>query len=147
VIQEYDTSASIDAPPDIVWKVLTDAATYHEWNLEIVGVDGTFSLHARVLAHVKLGSGAIRKVPQRVTAFDAPRTMIWQGGLPLGLFVGRRTFTLKPGANGTAFTMHLRMSGPLASMILKSVGDRQPEIDRFSSSLKARAEAMHQRRA
>jgi hypothetical protein len=38
--------------------------------------------------------------------------------------------------------MHLRMIGPLAAMILKSVGDRQPEIDRFSRGLKERAEAV-----
>jgi len=36
--------------------------------------------------------------------------------------------------------MHLRMSGPLAPLILKSVGDRQPEIDTFSAALRARAE-------
>jgi len=36
--------------------------------------------------------------------------------------------------------MHLRMSGPLSSLILKSVGDRQPEIDSFSAALKRRAE-------
>jgi hypothetical protein len=53
----------------------------------------------------------------RVTAFETPSRMEWTGGLPLGLFVGRRTFTVK------------------------SVGDRQPEIDSFSAALKAHAEA------
>jgi hypothetical protein len=32
------------------------------------------------------------------------------------------------------------MSGPLSALILKSVGDRQPEIDGFSAALKIRAE-------
>jgi hypothetical protein len=32
------------------------------------------------------------------------------------------------------------MSGPLAALILKSVGDRQPEIDSFSAALKLRSE-------
>jgi hypothetical protein len=36
--------------------------------------------------------------------------------------------------------MHLHMSGPLAPLILKSVGDRQPEIDSFSAALRAHAE-------
>jgi len=67
--------------------------------------------------------------------------MEWKGGLPFGLFVGRRIFTVVPTNGGTEFRMHLRMSGPLCSLILKSVGDRQPEIDRFSAALKARAEA------
>lgn len=38
------------------------------------------------------------------------------------------------------FRMHLAMSGPLLPMILKSVGDRQPEVDSFSAALKRRAE-------
>jgi hypothetical protein len=32
------------------------------------------------------------------------------------------------------------MSGALSSLIIKSVGDRQPEIDSFAAALKARAE-------
>src|SRR5258708_26087809 len=36
--------------------------------------------------------------------------------------------------------MHLRMSGPLAPLILTSVGDRQLEIDSFSRALRAHVE-------
>lgn len=147
MIQEYETSTTIDAPPDLVWQALTDAASYGDWNSEIVGIDGTLAPAARVRARVKLGSGAVRKVPQRVVVFDPPRMMVWQGGLWFGLFVGRRTFTVVRHGDRAEFTMHLRMSGPLASMILKSVGDRQPEIDQFSRGLKARAEALRDRRA
>lgn len=139
---EYTTSATIDAPADLVWKVLTDASGYATWNPEIVGVDGAFAAGARVGAHVRLGNGAVRKVPQRVQVFEPPHRMEWVGGLPFGLFVGRRTFTIEPRGNGAEFRMHLHMSGPLAAMILKSVGDRQPEIDRFSAGLKERAEAV-----
>lgn len=146
MIQEYTTAAQIDAPADAVWRVLTDGPAYREWNQEIIAIDGQFADGERVTAHVKLGDGAIRKLTQRVTMSDAARTMAWVSGLPFGLFVGRRTFTVTPrteaAGGGAEFRMHLRMSGLLASFIVKSVGDRQPEIDRFSSSLKARAEAL-----
>ena len=84
-----------------------------------------------------------RESPRRRTqsgrfSQTARRTPI--GGLPFGLFVGRRVFTLTPLAGGTEFRMHLYMSGPLSPMILKSVGDRQPEIERFSAGLKRQAE-------
>lgn len=141
---EYTTSATIDAPAHIVWKVLIDASAYASWNPEIIGIDGAFAPGARVRAHVRLGSGAVRKVPQRVEVFEPPRRMQWVGGLPFGLFVGRRTFTVEPRGNGAEFRMHLHMSGPLAAMILKSVGDRQPEIDQFSAGLKKQAEAAAQ---
>jgi hypothetical protein len=32
------------------------------------------------------------------------------------------------------------MTGPLSRWIVKSVGDRQPEVDSFAAALKARAE-------
>jgi hypothetical protein len=139
---EYTTSTTIDAPAEVVWRVLTDASDYGAWNPEIVGVDGAFASGARIKAHVRLGSGAVRKVPQRVEVFEPPRRMQWVGGLPFGLFVGRRTFTVEPRGSSAEFHMHLHMSGPLAAMILTSVGDRQPEIDRFSAGLKERAEAV-----
>jgi uncharacterized protein YndB with AHSA1/START domain len=138
----YETAATIVAPPERVWSVLTNGDSYAQWNPEIVGIEGRLALGERVTVRVRLGDGAIRSVPQRVVAFDPPNRMEWVGGLPLGMFVGRRTFTVTRVATGTEFRMHLHMSGPLASLILRSVGDRQPEIDRFSAALKARVESL-----
>jgi uncharacterized protein YndB with AHSA1/START domain len=138
---EYVTVSSIQAAPARVWHILTDAAGYANWNPEIVAIEGRMAPHARIKARVKVGGGAIRTVTMRVTAFETPSRMEWTGGLPLGLFVGRRTFTVTPRDGMSEFRMHLRMSGPLAPLILKSVGDRQPEIDSFSAALKAHAES------
>jgi uncharacterized protein YndB with AHSA1/START domain len=141
-VKEYATVASIRATPEMVWRVLTGAAGYADWNPEIIGIDGHMALNERITARVKVGSGAIRRVPMRVTAFEAPSRMEWTGGLPLGLFVGLRTFTVTPREGVVEFRMHLRMSGPLATLILKSVGDRQPEIDSFSSALRTHVEQL-----
>lgn len=140
-MREYVTACSITASPEQVWAVLADGNAYREWNPEIIGVRGQFALGARIVAQVRLGNGVVRSVAQRVVEFQPPHRMTWQGGLPLGLFVGRRTFTLTPDANGVEFRMHLQMSGPMSSLILKSVGDRQPEIDNFAAALKRRCEA------
>ncbi|MBI1851115.1 MAG: SRPBCC domain-containing protein [Planctomycetes bacterium] len=137
---EYVTVAAIGAAPEAVWKVLADAAGYAAWNPEIVAIEGRFALGERIKARVKLGSGAIRSVPMRVTTFDAPSRMEWTGGLPFGLFVGRRTFSVTPRGRGTEFRLELSMTGPLAPLILRSVGDRQPEIDSFAAALKAHVE-------
>jgi hypothetical protein len=139
-MKEYTSSAIIAASAETVWGILTDGAQYRQWNPEIVGIDGRIELGERITAHVRLGSGAIRTVTQRVTALDPVKRMEWVGGLPLGLFVGQRSFTVTPVAGGVEFKLHLKMSGPLSPLILKSVGDRQPEIDSFSAALKRRAE-------
>jgi uncharacterized protein YndB with AHSA1/START domain len=139
-MKEYITTSIIDASRESVWAILTDAAGYKDWNPEIVGIDGRIALGERIAAHVRLGGGVMRTVPLRVTALEAPARMEWTGGLPLGLFTGRRTFTVTPRGSGVEFRLHLRMSGPLSSLIIKSVGDRQPEVDSFSAALKRRAE-------
>jgi uncharacterized protein YndB with AHSA1/START domain len=143
-VKEYDTVSKIRATPEMVWRVLTDASGYANWNPEIIGIDGRMALNERITARVKLGSGAIRRVPMRVTAFEPPSRMEWTGGLPLGLFVGLRTFTVTPRDGMVEFRMHLRMSGPLAPLILKSVGDRQTEIDTFASAIRGHVEQGHQ---
>lgn len=140
MMKEYVTTAQIVAPPESVWAILANGAAYAEWNPEIVAIDGAMARGASITAHVRLGDGAIRRVTQRVGVFEPPHRMEWIGGLPFGLFVGRRVFTVTAVAGGTEFRMHLYMSGPLSTMILKSVGDRQPEIDSFSAGLKRRAD-------
>ncbi len=138
---EYSTMVVIDAPPERVWSILTNASGYKDWNPEIIDVEGQMALGERIVARVRLGDGALRRVPMKVTRFETPTRMDWVGGLPLKLFVGRRTFTVTPRAGGSEFRLHLEMSGPLAPLIVKSVGDRQPEVDAFSAALKQRAES------
>lgn len=140
-MKAYVTGTTIAASQERVWAMLIDGESYEDWNPEIIGVRGQMALGARIVAQVRLGDGAVRSVPQRVVEFQPPNRMVWQGGLPLGLFVGRRVFTLTATAGGVDFRMHLQMSGPLSSMILKSLGDRQPEIDSFTAGLKRRCEA------
>ena len=138
----YTTTIAIQAPAEIVWRILVDAGAYGEWNPEIVAITGRIAASERLKARVRLGSGAVRSVGLRVTAFDPPRRMEWTGGLPFGLFVGIRTLTVRPANAGSEFQMDLSMTGPLSEMIMKSVGDRQPEVDRFSAALKMHAESL-----
>src|SRR5262252_7714457 len=139
-MHEFVTRATIRATPEIVWQVLTDGPRYAEWNPEVVGIEGRMAPNERILARVKVGHGAIRSVPLQVTAFEASSRMEWTGGLPFGLFTGRRIFTFCHEAGAAEFSMLVQMSGLLAGLMVKAVGDRQAEIDGFSKALKARAE-------
>jgi hypothetical protein len=78
-----------------------------------------------------------------VTAFDAPRRMVWTGGMPLGLFKGERVFTLTPGlSDGVEFSMREEYTGLMAGLIGRSIPDLQPAFDEFASDLKKAAEAL-----
>src|SRR5262249_44725030 len=127
-MNEFLTKATIRSTPEAVWEILTNAPGYGEWNPEIVAIEGQMALGERIRARVKAGNGAIRTGPLRVTAFEAPSRMDWTGGMPLGLFIGRRILTVTPVADGAEFRMLVQMSGPLASLMVKAVGNRQEEI-------------------
>jgi uncharacterized protein YndB with AHSA1/START domain len=101
MMYEFLTTSTIRATPEAVWEILTNAAGYAQWNPEIVAIEGRMALGERIRARVKVGGGAVRLVPLRVTAFEAPSRMEWTGGMPLGLFTGRRIFALTP-SDGTA---------------------------------------------
>jgi uncharacterized protein YndB with AHSA1/START domain len=141
-MHEFITKATIQAAPEKVWDILTHTAGYAEWNPEIVGIEGRMALGERIRARVKISGGAIRVVPMRVTVFEPPARMEWTGGLPLRLFTGRRIFTVTPRDGFVEFCMLVQMSGPLAGLMVKATGDRQPDIDGFSSALKVRVEGL-----
>ena len=137
-MKSYDAGAVIDAPPEAVWAVLTDADGLSAWDSGITRVEGAIAPGAKLKLWTAVSPK--RAFPVKVTTLDAPRTMVWTGGMPLGLFKGVRTFTLTPEGAGTRFTVREEFSGPLLGLIWKSMPDLQPSFDQFAAGLKARAE-------
>jgi hypothetical protein len=62
--------------------------------------------------------------------------------MPLGLFVGQRTFSLTPQAGG-AVKVHMReeFTRLMAPLITRSIPDLTPTFDEFAQCLKKAAEA------
>ena len=135
----YSASASIQAAPDRVWALLTDAASYPSWNPTVVKIDGTIAAGQKIALVSTLDPKRTFKL--KVAEADAPRRMVWSSGMPLGLFTGRRTFTLTPRADGgTEFTMEERFSGPMAPLVTKAIPDMSGSFDEFAAALKKAAE-------
>ena len=135
----FASTTTIQAAPEAIWRILTEAPGYPGWNTTVSRVDGRIALGERITVHAKVAPG--RAFPVEVVAFDAPKRMVWSGGMPLGLFKGERTFELRPmGAGGVEFAMREDCSGWLAPLIARSIPDLQPAFDEFAACLKARAE-------
>jgi uncharacterized protein YndB with AHSA1/START domain len=134
----YEASSFINATPERVWPILTDAAAWPTWDSGVAKVDGRVALGETVSITVKANPG--RAFPVKVVQLDAPGRMVFLGGMPLGLFRGRRTYTLEPEGAGTRFTMREEYTGPLAGMITKSIPDLGPSFRQFADGLKRRAE-------
>ena len=92
---------------------------------------------------IKVVSGANpgRTFPVKVSEFNPNKSMTWSGGMPLGLFKGVRTFTLTPAGDGTTrFQLREEYTGPLLSMMWRSMPDLGPSFAQFANGLKQRAE-------
>ena len=96
---EYSAAATINASPDVVWALLTNAADYPNWNPTVVRVEGDIVEGQKIKVVATISPG--RAFPAKVTELVPRRRMVWQGGMPLGLFKGVRTFTLEPAGEGT----------------------------------------------
>lgn len=134
----YDSSTTINATPEAVWAVLTDAARFPDWDSGVERVEGTIAAGEKIKVFSEVSPG--RAFPVRVQ-LEAIRQMTWSGGMPLGLFKGVRTFRLTPEGSGTTFAMREEFSGPLLPLIWRTMPDLQPSFDQFTAGLKARAEA------
>jgi hypothetical protein len=138
-MRAFAVTTSIHAAPERIWALLTDAAGYARWNNTVEKVEGNIALGERVTVHAKINPG--RAFPVRVGEFEPPRRMVWIGGMPLGLFRGERTFTLKPRSNGgVEFSMREEYTGLMVALIVRSIPDLQPAFDEFASDLKRAAE-------
>jgi hypothetical protein len=138
-MKSYDAAATIDAPPEKIWAVLTDAPAYPQWDSGVQKVEGTIAPGEKIKVVSEANPG--RAFPVKVTGFEQPRSMTWSGGMPLGLFKGVRTFTLTPDGDSTRFTMREEYTGPLLGMIWRSMPDLGPSFEQFARGLKARAES------
>jgi uncharacterized protein YndB with AHSA1/START domain len=134
----FESSADIAAAPDAVWAVLTDGASWSTWDSGVDGVDGRIAAGETVTIRSQVAPG--RAFPVKVTTFDPPRSLVFSGGLPLGLFRGVRTYRLSPSATGTRFEMREDYSGPLLSVMWRSMPDLGPSFARFAAGLKDRVE-------
>lgn len=135
----YESSASIAADPERIWSILVDAPHYADWENGVIRVLGTIAPGEKIT--VVSSANPKRAFPVTVTTFEPARTMVWSGGMPLGLFRGVRTYTLTPEPEGsTRFHMREEYTGPVLPLIWKSMPDLQPSFDQFAAGLKTRAE-------
>ena len=139
-MKSYEATSTIQAPPDAVWAVLTDASTYTDWDSGVKRIEGTIAPGEKLKVESEANPG--RAFPAKVTQFEPAKNMTWSGGMPLGLFKGVRTFTLSPAEGGaTRFDMREEYSGPMLPLIWRSMPDLQPSFDQFAQGLKSRVES------
>ena len=137
--KSYSVQRTISATPARIWGLLTDAAGYPGWNPTVISLDGRIAAGEKI----KLTStvNPKRAFSLAVSEVEPERQMVWSSGMPLGLFKGVRTLSLRPLDSGrTEFAMEEVYSGPLAPLITKSIPDLTASFGQFADGLKSAAE-------
>ena len=94
------TEILIEASPDEVWAVITDAASYGDWNSVIIEAKGTYGQNATIENLVVENDGSQAWITSKVELFDPPRHLNQFGGY-LGIITFDHHYILQPVDGGT----------------------------------------------
>ena len=146
-------SVVIDAPVDVVWKVMLDTGSYGEWNPFVERADTAqpAAVGNPILLHVVWANGKRTRSPERITAIEPPTvdadgtsiaclSYVYEG-LPsrLGLVRGVRHQRLAQEPDGpTTYDTVEEFSGPLVR--LAGPGRVADGFRRHAEGLRARCE-------
>ena len=135
----YSVTRRIDAAPERVWALLTDASSYGKWNRAVVSIAGKI-VAGETVSLVSIANPK-RTFRLHVTEMSAPNRMVWRDGMPLGLFTGERTYVVEPREGVTHFEMTEEYTGLLSGLFTKAIPDLTASFNVFADSLKTAAEA------
>jgi hypothetical protein len=138
---DFQITADIAAPPEVVWSVMSDAARWHEWTesvrrITILG-GGPIGIGTRALVRQPGFPPAV----WTVIAFDAGRSFTWKTGFP-GMWVHARHSVMATGG-GTRATLALHFTGvmgPFWGRMTQNINNRYLELE--AVGLKWRSEQL-----
>ena len=134
---ECGVSIRVSAPPERVFRLLTDAAGFPRWNSTVTSIEGDIAVGKKLKIRVPISD---RTFTPKVTELEPAKRMVWADGAA-PMFKGVRTFTLTPAAGGaTDFTMVEVFSGLMLPMIKGSLPDFGPVFEKYAEDLKREAE-------
>ena len=128
----------INASRDRIWKVITNTNMLQSEGTGITKIEGDIAAGQKLKLFSEVSPD--RAFSLKVSEFEQGKRMLWEGGMPLGLFTGRRQFILAERDEQTEFHMREEFTGPMSGMIWKSMPDLQPSFDKLADAVKAMAE-------
>jgi len=142
---DVPTQIDINASPARVWNVLTDFASYPEWNPFIVRIKGEPKEGTRLDVTFKLNEAAADvKFRTTVKVVEPERKFIWLGRLGIPKIMdGEHGFLIENGDGGKVVLIHYEtFSGLLVPFIGKVLEKMITKLfDQINKALKKRAES------
>lgn len=136
----FETRAFIDAPPALVWALLSDPAEHQAWNPTLRRIEGRFAAGERLRLTMATPTGGAITVQPEVLVADPGRELRWRGRLGLPRILdGEHYFRLAAENGGTRLIQGERFRGVL--LWVMDVEPIRAGFERANAALKARAEA------
>ena len=127
-------TATIQAPPAVIWSLLTDVERYPTWNSTVISVEGSIQPGGSIKLKSKLD--ASRTFTLKIKDFQEQTRLVW------GDAMGNRVYTLEDqGASGTRFTMTETIGGPIFPLFASQIPSFDSSFEQFTLDLKQAAEA------
>lgn len=139
---QVERSIDIDAPPAVVWQLLTDLESYSDWNRYSPSARGELRAGGVVTIEARLGE-EVQQVDNLVTVLEPERSLCWHSmNWYEFLARGTRCRDLEPRPGGTRLRHHEVMEGPLAGVVEWVYRPRiEAGLERMNGDLKRAAEA------
>jgi hypothetical protein len=141
-MRELTSSVVIDASPARVWEILTDFASYPEWNPFITSAAGEPERGATLQIRIEPPGGRAMSFRPRVLEAEPERELRWLGRLFLpALFDGEHSFRIEPIAERRVrFVQSERFDGVLVPLFGGTLEKTQRGFEAMNEALKRRAE-------
>ncbi|MDQ3847809.1 MAG: SRPBCC domain-containing protein [Thermoproteota archaeon] len=95
-MKEVRSEIVINSYPESVWKILTDFATYDQWNPFINKIIGLPRVGDKIDIYIETPSGKKRKYSPKVTKVEEARELRWFGKSSLpGFLNAEHIFTIE----------------------------------------------------
>jgi hypothetical protein len=142
-VKEVRTEIEIKSYPESVWKILTDFATYDQWNPFINEIIGLPTEGSKIDISIETPSGKNRKYSPRITKVEEGRELRWFGKSSLpGFLNAEHIFTIEElQPERVRFTQREVFDGLLTRLFGKDLDiDVRQGFQDMNEALKKRAE-------
>ncbi len=142
-MKELASEIEIQASAERVWQLITDLASFPQWNPFIRRASGNVKVGETLEVHIQASGASGMIFRPTVLKADRNREIRWLGHLLVpGLFDGEHIFTIEPlGIDRVRFVQREIFTGLLVPLLARGLDtDTRRGFEEMNRALKVRAE-------
>ncbi|HYV52857.1 MAG TPA: SRPBCC domain-containing protein [Candidatus Eisenbacteria bacterium] len=142
-MKEINTEIEINAPPEKVWRVITDFTHFPDWNPFIREIVGTLIVGSKLEIHISTTSGKNRTYRTTLTKVEPNHELRWYGkGLLPGLLNGEHIIKIEQLSENHVRMIHQEIFTGIGTFLAgnRMEKDVRHSFEEMNSALKKKIE-------